>query len=236
MATFRLGVKTFRKGTAAAHSRYISRQKANGAQDLITRGHLNMPSFANDDPHTFWEAADKHERANGSAAREHVISLPRELPNEQNVALALRLVHLLADNRPCEFALHKPLGSISGEEHPHVHIQTSERPLDGIDRTAEQHFRRANPKAPELGGARKLSGGKTPLQMKIELQSTREKVAAEINRALAEAGITQRVDHRSHKEKGVQKAPERRLHPAAVRQLSEHEREAIRQTRQLGHR
>ncbi|WP_157632232.1 MobA/MobL family protein [Variovorax sp. CF313] len=216
------------------HSQYISRQRTNGAQDLIAKGHLNMPSFANNDPHTFWEAADKHERANGSAAREYVVSLPKELPDEKNTALAWRLVHLLANTRPCEFALHKPLGSISGEEHPHVHIQTSDRPLDGIDRTPEQHFRRANSKAPALGGARKLSGGKTPLQMKIELQETREKVAEEINRMLSEEGLPQRVDHRSNKEKGTQKTAERRLHPATVRQLSEHERELIRQARRLG--
>jgi len=234
MAAFRLGVKTFHKGAAASHSQYISRQKINGPQDLITRGHQNLPPFANDDAQTFWKAADKYERANGSAAREYVVSLPKELPDEQNVALALRLVHLLASNRPCEFALHRPVGAISGEEHPHVHIQTSERPSDGIDRTPEQHFRRANAENPALGGARKLSGGKTPLQMKIELQKTRAQVAEEINRTLSEAGLPQRVDHRSNREKGIQKTPERRLHPAAVRQLSEHERELIRQARRLG--
>lgn len=234
MAVFRLGVKTFRKGTAARHANYISRRNGNEASDLISRGHMNMPSFSNNDPRVFWEAADKHERANGSAAREYVISLPQELPDEKNAALALRLVHLLASDRPCEFALHKPLGSISGQEHPHVHIQSSERLLDGIDRTAEQHFRRANPKAPAQGGARKQSGGKTPRQMRIELQKTREQVADEINHAMAEVGLSQRVDHRSHKDRGIQKTPERRLHPAAVRQLSEDERELIRQTRRLG--
>ncbi len=236
MATFRLGVKTFRKGTAALHSRYISRQTQGGAQDLVVRGHLNMPSFANNDPHIFWKAADKYERTNGSAAREHVVSLPKELPKEQNTALAMRLVHLLAGDRPCEFALHSPLGSISGEDHPHVHIQTSDRQFDGIDRPAERYFRRPNPAAPALGGVRKLSGGKSPMQMRTELEETKKRVADEINRKLAEFGLNERVDHRSNIDRGIQKTPERRLHPAAIRKLSDHERESIRIARQPGYK
>ncbi len=115
MVVFRWGVKTCRKGTAAVHSRYISRQRTNEAQDLIAKSHLHMPSFSNDDPHVLWEAADKHERANDSAAGEFIVSLPKELPEEKNTTLAWRLVHLLANKQPCEFALHKPSGSIPGE-------------------------------------------------------------------------------------------------------------------------
>ena len=38
---------------------------------------------------------------------------------------------------------------------PHCHLVFSVRQLDGIDRTAEQFFKRANSKNAELGGAKK---------------------------------------------------------------------------------
>ena len=39
----------------------------------------HMPEWAKDDPHSYWEAADEHERANGRLYREVQFALPKEL-------------------------------------------------------------------------------------------------------------------------------------------------------------
>ena len=45
-------------------------------------------------------------------------------------------------------------------ENPHAHLMYSERGNDGIERRAEQWFRRYNGKPPETGGARKSRAAK----------------------------------------------------------------------------
>ncbi|MFS2162583.1 MobA/MobL family protein [Variovorax sp. Varisp62] len=231
MAIFRLEVKSHGKGKAERHSRYINRIGAKAAKDLVARGHGNLPSFANDEPSAFWVAADSFERVNGAAAREYIVSLPKELSDEQNTSLTREIAQLLAPNLPYEFALHRPRGAISGEDHPHAHISTSDRALDGIERPPEQYFSRAHPTRPEAGGARKISGGKPPGQLSAELQRKKMMVAGLINAALTRNGLHEQVDHRSNEERGIKKVPERRLHPAAVRQLGVEELALIRQRR-----
>ena len=69
----------------------------------------------------------------------------------------------------------------------------SERSNDGIERSREQWFRRANRSEPEKGGARK-SRVAVP---QAWLEQTREAWAREANEALERAGCGQRIDHRS---------------------------------------
>ena len=84
-------------------------------------------------------------------------------------------------------AIHRGRG-----ENPHCHLVISERSNDGLERTAETWFKRYNGKAPEQGGARKVS-----TSSKEWLTSTREAWAEHANRALARAGSRERIDHRS---------------------------------------
>ena len=95
---------------------------------------------------------------------------------------------LTAEERlPYTLAIHR-----GGGENPHCHLVISERSNDGLARTAETWFKRYNGKAPERGGARKISTAS-----KEWLQSTREAWAGHANRALARAGSRERIDHRS---------------------------------------
>ena len=57
---------------------------------------------------------------------------------------------------PYTLAIHR--GGANGEN-PHAHLMFSERGHDGIERDAEQWFKRYNAKAPEKGGARKSRMG-----------------------------------------------------------------------------
>ena len=58
---------------------------------------------------------------------------------------------------PYAMAIHRGGGA---GENPHAHLMYSERGHDGIERSAEQWFRRYNGKAPETGGARKSRASK----------------------------------------------------------------------------
>ena len=148
-----------------------------------------MPGWAEEDPHAYWEAADAHERANGRLFREVEFALPTELDEGERRELALEFAQFLTgrDRLPYTLAIHRGDG-----ENPHCHLVISERSNDGLERTAETWFKRYNGKAPEQGGARKVS-----TSSKEWLQNTREAWADRANRALARAGSRERIDHRS---------------------------------------
>jgi hypothetical protein len=96
----------------------------------------------------------------------------------------------------------------------------SERRMDGIERDPEQFFKRYNAKNPEKGGAQKASGGKARGEMKDELLATRERWAEVQNRHLHLHGHDVRVDHRSLKDQGIDREPEKHLGGAGVRALA----------------
>ena len=108
----------------------------------------------------------------------------------------------------------------------------SDRLPDGIERSPEQHFGRFNRAHPEKGGARKDSGGRDRLTLQNEVTSQREAWAQMINSALEDHGHPARVDHRSHRERGLAAAPEQHLGPARIRQMGDEERKAIQDRRQ----
>jgi len=225
MASFHHRVKTGKPGTAAYRSGYIGRRgKYGGREDLVASGHGNMPVWANDDPRVFWKAADKYERANAAVYREHEIALPGELTQEQQLELVGNLRHTLVGDRPYQYAVHAPTSSLAGVPNAHVHLMYSDRQPDGIERGPEQTFRRYNARQPELGGARKASGGKNPLQLRGELIEDRGKCADLQNAALAKHGHEARVDHRSLRQQGVEREPERHLGPARISQMSSEEK------------
>ena len=109
----------------------------------------------------------------------------------------------------------------------------SQRTRDGIDRDPEQYFRRYNAKSPERGGCRKERTGETPTERKAELKALRERWADLQNEHLAKHGHhSARVDHRSLKERGIDRAPERHLGGRGVRDLQMQDIAAILEKRQ----
>ena len=212
MASFHHSIKSGKKGSARRHSTYIGREGSNSTrEDLIHTGYGNLPDWAQGNPGYFWSMADKYERANGAAYREHEIALPNELTKEQLIELAERLVRNLVGGKPYQYAIHAPEGSIGNIQNPHIHLMYSDRVPDGIDRAPEQMFSRFNAKTPDAGGRRKDSGGKTPLQLRREVTATRRLAAETQNHMLAENGYAARVDHRSLRGQGLERRAERHL-------------------------
>ena len=199
-----LNVKTGARATgqsAAAKYDYISRdgRYARACQDeLVHIESGSMPAFASSDARVYWAAADSHERSNGRLFR----SLTAALPNSLDLAGRLELArsfaaHVTAGQMPYTLAVHAGLSREPGvASNPHLHLVFSERVNDGVERAAEQWFRRAAPagRDPASGGARKSERTK-PREW---LEETRETWAAEMNLAFGRAGVADRVTAESH--------------------------------------
>ena len=229
MPSFHVQFRSAKPGAACDHFEYITRKNVicpAKQQELVWWESNNLPVWASG-PDEFFDAADKHERANGAAFRELEISLPKELSLDKNIALTRKIAQNVLGPRPCVLAIHEKLGSISGERHPHLHAMYSDRACDGIERTKQTHFARYNAANPAKGGARKLSGGMTPSEIFGQARETRKEIANAINDALEEHGIPQRVDHRSLKERGLKRKAEKPLGVQGVKNLPLEERDAI---------
>ncbi|MBA0921372.1 MobA/MobL family protein [Escherichia coli] len=127
----------------------------------------------------------------------------------------------IGDRHAYQWALHVPTAADGGEQ-PHFHLMFSERQVDGIDRDPEQYFKRYNAKAPEKGGARKGYGPSagqtlTKAERAAELKELRGRWEAMCNAHLERAGVEQRIDMRSHAERGTGLEPERKQLPSAWR-------------------
>ena len=157
----------------------------------------NMPSFAEGKPAEFWQAADVFERSNGRTCSSLVVALPKELNQAQRIELAEAFIIEFADRYrfPFSCAIHNHAGSIAGIEQPHLHLMYSERHVDGIDRSAEQFFKRYNPKDPQKGGAQKLTADVLGMG-KAQLQLYRQKTEELINDSLMRYAPMKQVEIR----------------------------------------
>lgn len=215
MASYHFSVKVGAKGKALAHAEYIAREGEYAVkyqEKLEAVGHGNMPQWAKARPNLFWQCADEFERKNGSSYREFEIALPRELNPQQRQALVASFVEQeLGEKHAYTWAIHTPKASLEGGEQPHAHIMFSERIQDGIERGADQFFKRYNAKQPERGGCQKSNIAKSAEQRKLELVALRERFANLQNAYLEAYGHSARVDHRSLLDQGLDRAPEKHL-------------------------
>ncbi len=178
---------------AAAHAEYIARDgqyQQRGGLELIESG--NMPRFAEENPYSFWQAADDFERKNGRAYTELQIALPRELaPKERNELARDAARELLGERFAYTLAVHTPMAKDNIEQ-PHMHLMFSERAIDERTRelSEEQFFKRNGAKkAPEWNAREK------PMEV-------REKWVEMMNATMERHGHEQRLDHRSWADQG----------------------------------
>ena len=222
MIPYHFEIKSGKRGTSSEFANYIKRTGSHSErEDLIATEHGNMPEWAEDDPLLFFKASGKYERKNSPAFRSMTFNLPKALTTEQNTRLARDITHELVGDKPFLLAVHAPISSLAGEIHPHVHVMVSDRIPDGIERSPEQTFRRFNRAHPERGGRKKGSGGKNRMELREWVVGQRKIVADLTNDALARHGHSDRVDHRTLREQGRRRKPERYLGPARIRTMSD---------------
>lgn len=212
MAIGRISIKTGSKGKGKSHADYILRRDkykthSSKSEKLEHTDHGNLPNWANNDPSFFWQMADEHERKNGSVYREHILTLPRELNEQQRLELVRDwIAQEIGDKHPYTFAIHNPL-ALDGKEQPHAHLMICERELDGIERGADTFFKRYNSKDPSKGGAKKSNTGLDRDTRKAMLKDQRQRWGDLVNKQLEKANSKSRVDMRNWKERGLDEKP-----------------------------
>ena len=167
--------------------------------ELVFTESGNLPEWAAGDPLRFWDASDAHERANGSTYREVEVALPRELSEAQQIALAQAFARAVSTVEggvtPWTLAVHQQ--DPAHPEHRHVHILLADRIQDGEERSPEQFFRRYNAKEPARGGARKSEARRDTKVGAKWTDQIRPLWARFANDALAHAGVSAQIDHRT---------------------------------------
>ena len=218
---------SFRSGSRAngacarASYEYVARegQYADGDRDPAIYTESNhMPTWAADDPRAYWDAADLYERANARLYVSADFALPRDLSAEDQLALAREFAQELTKDGALPYTLAIHAGRDRGglEHNPHAHLMISERKNDGIDRSREQWFSRANPLDPSKGGAEKTRA----IHGHAWMEQARARWADLTNRAFERLGREERVDHRSYARQGVDKEAGRHFGPAAAHMVT----------------
>jgi len=134
-------------------------------------------------------------RSNARLAREFEIALPRELTTEQQIALVRDWAeqNLVSRGMIADVAIHSPHRD-QGEENPHAHILTTTREI--------------------VGG--RFGDKVREWDRKEMLCELRESWAFAANHALEMANHPERIDHRSHRDRGIDYAPTKHLGPDAA--------------------
>jgi hypothetical protein len=214
---------SFRSGSRGGGARasgafdYISRSGRYDEPDrdeaLYTESD-HMPSWAEENPATYWDAADVYERANGRLYVSADFALPRDLDPEDQIELAHDFAQALTadEHLPYTLAIHAGRDDDGEEHNPHAHLMFSERRNDGIERSREDWFRRADSEHPEHGGAPKSR----TFHGRDWIEHARERWADLTNTMLERKGRDERVDHRSYVRQGIDREPGRHYGPAAA--------------------
>jgi hypothetical protein len=207
-----------RSGGASARGgfAYISRTDEYAGPERDAAIHTesdHMPSWAQDDPGLYWDSADLYERANGRLYVSADFALPRDLHADDQIALAREFAAELTEKEqlPYTLAIHAGRDDDGREHNPHAHIMFSERQNDGIERSREQWFRRADSAHPERGGAPKSR----TFHGREWVERARERWAETTNANLERLGRSDRVDHRSYERQGVDREPGEHYGPSA---------------------
>ena len=213
--SFRSGSRAGGASGAAAYG-YITRTNEYNTPDrdpAIYHESDHMPSWAQEDPRDYWDAADLYERANGRLYVSADFALPLDLDRDEQIALAREFAHELTDKEqlPFTLAIHAGRDEDGHEHNPHAHLMFSERRNDGIERSREQWFRRSDSARPERGGAPKSR----TFHGREWVEQARESWAAKVNATLERHGRSDFVDHRSYERQGIDREPGSHYGPGA---------------------
>jgi ATP-dependent exoDNAse (exonuclease V) alpha subunit len=151
-----------------------------------------------------WNTIEQVEkRKDSQLARDFVLTLARELTLEQQIELVRGWceAEFVSKGFVVDFAIHKSKTGLN----PHAHVLCTTRPVEG------QGFG----KKPSTAG--KFNGrGSVGVKGKSELEGWRDSWEKHENAALEKAGRPERVDHRSLKDRGIDREPEPKMGPVAT--------------------
>lgn len=122
-SSLHFGFKHGGVGRARKHASYvIGTDEYSAREDVVHVASGNMPGWAASDPLLFWDAADKHERANGRTYHEFEMALPRELTADQAKMLVEKWISETLDERhPWTYGIHNKLAE---DNQPNIHVHS----------------------------------------------------------------------------------------------------------------
>ena len=151
------------------------------------------------DRSALWNASEAAEkRADARVAREFEIALPHELDAEQRLEATRSFAQSLADRygTAVDFAIHAPHGATDIRNH-HAHLMMTVRSVDAEGLGVKTAIEREN--------AWLLSQNQPTAAMQLrEIRQSWEGIA---NERLLMAGHDVQIDHRSHRERGLELEP-----------------------------
>ena len=172
------------------------------------------------DPQTLWNAVDAAETSvNAQTARSMLFALPRELTDEQNLALVRDFCQkeFVDKGMVCNFFYHD-----KGDGNPHVHIMLT---LRAMDENGKWLPKSKNIYVLDENGNRIRAPNGSWKRIKVDTVDWNERKYGEIwrqdwaaaqNAALEAAGRMERVDMRSLERQGVEdRLPQKHLGPTA---------------------
>jgi hypothetical protein len=152
------------------------------------------------DPERLWNAAEAAEnRRNSQVGRECELALPASLSGAEREAIVRAYAQDLVDRYGVAVtaAIHLPSRHDEAGLNHHAHILMTTRRMEAEG---------LGPKTRELDAKATGPG---------EVRWMREHAADVINAALERAGLDERVDHRSFRDRGIEREPTTHLGPAA---------------------
>jgi hypothetical protein len=194
-AAYRLGERLHDEQYAVTHD-YTRRR---GVEATFTVAPVDAPEWAYN-PERLWNAAERAEtRKNSTLAREVELALPSLLSPEERQAITEKFAGELVERYgvAVSVAIHAP-GRKGDDRNYHAHILATTRTMtpDGLG------------KKTRILDSRETGPG--------EVLKLRELAADIINESLAAANADIRVDHRSFKERGIDREPTTHLGPSAT--------------------
>src|ERR1017187_679 len=194
-AAYRLGERLHDELYQTVHD-YTRRR---GVEFTFTVAPVDAPAWAHE-PEALWNAAERAEtRKNSTLAREVELALPSLLTPEERQRITEKFAAELVERYhvAVSVAIHAPGGKGDDRNyHAHILFTTREMLPDGLGKKT-----------------RVLDDRKTGPQEVLKL---RELAADIINESLADANADIRVDHRSFKERGIDREPTPHLGPSAT--------------------
>ena len=213
MAIFHFNEKTGSRAkgqSAKAKLDYLLREGKYAAdrKELFFHESGNMPGWAEKNPREFWKAVDIHERSNATLFRHFEISLPVELSEKEQLALAKKFAEEVVQDEngrmPFTLTHHHGKGKNGKGINRHFDLIVSERliPLDPDATVPGPEIFFKDPRGGGCKKSRKYTDG-TSRERKSGLIELRKKWAEMANEALRVSGHSSRIDHRSFVDQGI---------------------------------
>lgn len=206
-AAYRAGVELTDARTGLIHD-YTRRE-----QGSILSADILLPDGSSVDREALWNAAEQAEkRKDARTAREWVIALPAELNADERQALAHDFAGQLAQRYgvAVDVSIHQP-DKAGDQRNHHAHILTTTRQVSRGDHGEPILGEKATI---ELSDTKRRGLGLGPVAE--EITALRQLWEQTANRHLERAGHEERIDHRSLKAQGQERAPTTHLGPHVV--------------------